>query len=147
MPNFSPIARILTLMRVLADEHMDRDITSLASLIGTSSKTIRLDISELKSQGILISEVSEANNRKVYSMDKSRFEAEIRRQLTAIGVSIQAIVSVGKRRTIRIHGKEVVGYELIIEGLYAASLGGPCWLRWNHLCNWRLGDSPAECST
>lgn len=58
-------------MRVLADEHMDRDITSLASLIGTSSKTIRRDISELKSQGILISEVSEANNRKVYSIDKS----------------------------------------------------------------------------
>jgi CRISPR-associated protein Cas6 len=52
--------------------------------------------------------------------------------LTAIGVSIQAIVSVGKRRTIRIHGKEVVGYELIIEGLTAdesiaiqtAGLGG-----------------------
>jgi CRISPR-associated protein Cas6 len=64
--------------------------------------------------------------------DQSRFEAEIRRQLTAIGVSIQAIVSVGKRRTIRIHGKEVVGYELIIEGLTAdesiaiqtAGLGG-----------------------
>lgn len=71
MPNYSPIARILTLMRVLADEHMDRDITSLASLIGTSSKTIRRDISELKLQGILISEVSEANNRKVYSIDKS----------------------------------------------------------------------------
>jgi CRISPR-associated protein Cas6 len=51
--------------------------------------------------------------------DQSRFEAEIRRQLTAIGVSDEAIVSVGKRRTIRIHGKEVVGYELVIEGLTA----------------------------
>jgi len=50
---------------------MGRDISSLASLIGTSSKTIRRDISELKSQGIVISEVSEANNRKVYSIDKS----------------------------------------------------------------------------
>jgi len=64
--------------------------------------------------------------------DQSRFEAEIRRQLTAIGVSDEAIVSVGKRRTIRIHGKEVVGYELVIEGLTAdesiaiqtAGLGG-----------------------
>lgn len=71
MPNFSPIARILTLMRVLADEHKDRGISSLASLIGTSTKTIRRDISELKSQGIVISEMSEANNRKVYSIDKS----------------------------------------------------------------------------
>jgi CRISPR-associated protein Cas6 len=34
-------------------------------------------------------------------------------------VSDEAIVSVGKRRTIRIHGKEVVGYELVIEGLTA----------------------------
>ena len=64
--------------------------------------------------------------------DQSRFEVEIRRQLTAISVSDEAIVSVGKRRTIRIHGKEVVGYELIIEGLTAdesiaiqtAGLGG-----------------------
>lgn len=31
--------------------------------------------------------------------------------------------------------------------VYAASLGGPCWLRWNHLCNWRLGDSPADFTT
>jgi len=71
MPDFSPVARILTLMRVLADEHMDRDISSLASFIGTSTKTIRRDIAELKSQGIVISERSESNNRKVYSIDKS----------------------------------------------------------------------------
>lgn len=51
--------------------------------------------------------------------DQSRFEAEIRRQLTAIAVTDEAIVSIGKRRTIRIHGKEVVGYELVIEGLAA----------------------------
>ena len=55
MPDFSPVARILTLMRVLADEHMDRDISSLASFIGTSTKTIRRDIAELKSQGSVIS--------------------------------------------------------------------------------------------
>lgn len=49
--------------------------------------------------------------------DQSRFEAEIRRQIGALGVSPEAIVSITKRRTIRIHSKEVVGYEVVIEGL------------------------------
>jgi CRISPR-associated protein Cas6 len=49
--------------------------------------------------------------------DQSRFEAEIRRQIEAMGVSAEAIVSITKRRTIRIHSKEVVGYEVVIEGL------------------------------
>ena len=39
--------------------------------------------------------------------------------MTALGVSEQAIFSIGKRRTIRIHEKEVVGYEVILEGLTA----------------------------
>ncbi len=51
--------------------------------------------------------------------DQSRFELELRKQMTALGVSEQAIFSIGKRRTIRIHDKEVVGYEVIIEGLTA----------------------------
>lgn len=49
--------------------------------------------------------------------DQARFEAEIRRQIEALGVSPEAIVSIIKRRTIRIHSKEVVGYEIVIEGL------------------------------
>ncbi len=49
--------------------------------------------------------------------DQSRFETEIRRQLVAIGVDANAIVSIIKRHTIRIHAKEVVGYELVIGGL------------------------------
>lgn len=49
--------------------------------------------------------------------DQSRFETEIRRQMEALGVSTDAILSITKRRTIRIHSKEVVGYEVVIEGL------------------------------
>ena len=48
---------------------------------------------------------------------QSRFEIELRRQMTALGVSDQAVFSIGKRRTIRIREKEVVGYEVVIEGL------------------------------
>jgi CRISPR-associated protein Cas6 len=64
--------------------------------------------------------------------DKARFELELRRQMTALGVSEQAMFTIGKRRTIRIRDKEVVGYEVIIDGLTAdeslaiqtAGLGG-----------------------
>ncbi len=51
--------------------------------------------------------------------DQTRFELELRKQMTALGVGEQAVVSIGKRRTIRIRDKEVVGYEVIVEGLTA----------------------------
>ncbi len=64
--------------------------------------------------------------------DQPRFELELRKQMTALGVSEQAVFSVGKRRTICIREKEVVGYEVVIEELTAeeslaiqtAGLGG-----------------------
>lgn len=52
--------------------------------------------------------------------NQARFEAELSRQMKAIGVSDQVIVTIAKRRTVRIHEKEVVGYEVILEGLSAA---------------------------
>lgn len=51
--------------------------------------------------------------------DQARFETELRRQLDALNVSSEAIVTIGKRRTMRIKDKEIVGYEVIIEALAA----------------------------
>lgn len=51
--------------------------------------------------------------------DPERFGKELRRKLDAFGVSPEAIVTLGKRRTIRIKDKEVVGYEVILEVLTA----------------------------
>jgi CRISPR-associated protein Cas6 len=51
--------------------------------------------------------------------DQARFELELRKQMAALGVSEQVTFSIGKRRTLRIRAKEVVGYEVIIEGLTA----------------------------
>ncbi|MDB5386475.1 MAG: cas6 [Planctomycetaceae bacterium] len=51
--------------------------------------------------------------------DAERFVKEIRRQLEAMQVSSEAILTLGKRRTIHIRDKEVVGHEVIIEGLSA----------------------------
>jgi CRISPR-associated protein Cas6 len=52
-------------------------------------------------------------------LDQSRFEQELRRQLDVLGISSEAILTIGKRRTLRIHDKEVVGYEVILVGLTA----------------------------
>lgn len=48
------------------------------------------------------------------------FLAAARRQLDALDVSSAAQLALGKRRTLRIHQKEIVGYELMIECLTAA---------------------------
>jgi CRISPR-associated protein Cas6 len=51
--------------------------------------------------------------------EQSRFELELRRQLDDLLVSPEVIVTIPKRRTLRIKDKEVVGYEVILEGLTA----------------------------
>jgi CRISPR-associated protein Cas6 len=47
------------------------------------------------------------------------FAAAVRRQLDALAVSPEAQIHLGKRRTIRIKDKEIVGYEVLIEQLTA----------------------------
>ncbi len=51
--------------------------------------------------------------------DQVRFETELRRQLDALSVSNVAIFTIGKRRTMRIKDKEIVGYEVTLEALTA----------------------------
>jgi predicted DNA-binding transcriptional regulator YafY len=55
----------------MADRRAQRDIQSLAKHFGTSEKTIRRDIDELRSNGIAIIESIESNNRKSYYIDKT----------------------------------------------------------------------------
>ena len=50
---------------------------------------------------------------------KESFLAAISRQLAALGISAQPKYSLGKRRTLRIKDKEVVGYEVLVESLTA----------------------------
>lgn len=51
--------------------------------------------------------------------DIERFRTELLRQLSAMKVSAEAIVTITKRRTFRIKDKEIVGHEVILEGLTA----------------------------
>jgi CRISPR-associated protein Cas6 len=47
------------------------------------------------------------------------FRAAAARQLADLGIAREAALSLGKRRTLRIKDKEVVGYEVLVEGLAA----------------------------
>jgi len=51
--------------------------------------------------------------------DETAFLAAARRQLDALRVSSEAQLTLGKRRTLRIKDKEVVGYELLTSALTA----------------------------
>jgi CRISPR-associated protein Cas6 len=47
------------------------------------------------------------------------FRAAALRQLGELGISKEALLSLGKRRTLRIKDKEVVGYEVLVEAINA----------------------------
>lgn len=51
--------------------------------------------------------------------DPEHFQGELRRQLGLLNVSPEAILTLGKRRTLRIKDKEIVGHEVVLEGLSA----------------------------
>lgn len=52
-------------------------------------------------------------------LDPELFRAAAHRQLDEMGVSSEAQLTLGKRRTLRIKDKEVVGYEVLVEALTA----------------------------
>lgn len=47
------------------------------------------------------------------------FEAATRKQLSQLGLSPEVLLTIGKRRTMRLKDKELVGYEVIVEGMSA----------------------------
>lgn len=52
-----------------------------------------------------------------HGQDVDRFRTELRRQLDALRVATEVQPILGKRRTLRIKDKEVVGHEVLLEGL------------------------------
>ncbi len=70
MPEQTAIARVLSLLRILADPAHERDIVNLANRFNTSHKTVRRDIQELRSNGVVISEDAGPFNRKTYSIQR-----------------------------------------------------------------------------
>lgn len=60
-----------------------------------------------------------ADRNETHPPDEVGFLSAARRQLDARGVSSDAQLAVGKRRTLRIKDKEVVGYEMLVSDLSA----------------------------
>lgn len=63
-------ARIISMMRLLANPSNQLDVKSLAAQFQTSEKTIRRDLKDLKDQGVQIQEAIGPKNQKVYSLDR-----------------------------------------------------------------------------
>lgn len=59
------------------------------------------------------------NGNKTSPPDEDSFFGAARRQLDALGISSEAQMTLGKRRTLRVKDKEVVGYELLVSALTA----------------------------
>jgi CRISPR-associated protein Cas6 len=53
-------------------------------------------------------------------LTEATFAAAARRQMDELGIGAEAILTVGKRRTLRLKQQEIVGYELRVEGLTSA---------------------------
>jgi CRISPR-associated protein Cas6 len=49
--------------------------------------------------------------------DQERFEAEVRSQMASL--DLKGRLAIGKRRTFQVHGKQVVGYEVLVSELTA----------------------------
>jgi len=71
MSEISSTARIVSLIRTLADPIKKFDIAALAQLFRTSERTIRRDLKELKQHGIDIQETVGPKNHKTYALDRS----------------------------------------------------------------------------
>jgi CRISPR-associated protein Cas6 len=61
--------------------------------------------------------ISAGDDQPAGPPDSAAFLAAARRQLGALSISAEAQLTIGKRRTLRIKDKEVVGYELLVEAL------------------------------
>jgi CRISPR-associated protein Cas6 len=106
----------------------DGGIAQLLPLAGKSLRlddcSIRIGVPEVRSVGpaptlrsrMVVIKVSGVGARE---LGAARFVAAARRQLADQGIGEAASLDVGKRRTVRVRDREVVGYEVVVDGLTA----------------------------
>ena len=82
--------------------------------IGVPEIRVLSPASVLRSRLVVIKQATASSAADV---NADNFEAAARRQLNSLGISPQVQLTVGKRRTLRLKQKEVVGYEVILNGL------------------------------
>lgn len=95
----------------------------VAFYINLAGKTIDVDGHQLRigvpnSQGLVPATTIYAHLVTTRNgQDQQRFEQEIERQLAAL--DCQGKVTIGKRRTFKVHSRQVVGYSLLVSELTA----------------------------
>lgn len=106
----------------------DSQIAGLLKLAGKSLRlvdvAVRIGVPEVRGLApstavrsrLVIIKVAHASAEELTA---EAFVGAARRQLDDLRIGADAIVSVGKRRSIRLKQREIVGYELIVEGLTA----------------------------
>ena len=97
----------------------------IGDLVGLAGKTVTIGDRQVrlgvpKVQGL---EPATAQRSRLVTikgfLDAETFAQAVRRQLDALEISERVILTLGKRRTLRVRDKEVVGFEVILEGLTA----------------------------
>ena len=96
------------------------DVISLAGKsIDIRDRTITLGVPSVKALEPATALRSRLVTIKGFQQPEEFAEA-VRRQLDALEIGEQCVLTVGKRRTLKIKEKEVVGFEVILEGLLAS---------------------------
>lgn len=84
-------------------------------LVGVPTVNALVPATALRSRLVLI----KLANIEPESVTAEQFSDAVRRQLDDVHISTDAIVTIGKRRTLRVKQRELVGYEVVVEGLTA----------------------------
>ncbi len=97
-------------------------IPALIQLAGKQLKVVEADVRVGVPQVLGLVPATALRSRLVTTKngaDVERFQTELLRQLAALNVSTETIMTVTNRRTLRIRDKEIVGHEVILDGLTA----------------------------
>jgi CRISPR-associated protein Cas6 len=99
-------------------EHVGVLVALAGKTITIGDRTVRLGVPKV----LMLEPAGSLRSRLVTikgMLDAQAFGEAVRRQLNADEIGEKVQLTVGKRRTIRIRDKEVVGFEVVLEGLTA----------------------------
>lgn len=99
-------------------EHIGRIVELSGKTVTVGDRQVRLGVPKVKGLAPAPALRSRLVTIKGF-MEAELFSEAVRRQLDTLDVSERVLQTNGKRRTIKIRDKEVVGFEVILEGLTA----------------------------
>jgi len=107
-----PDGQIAVLLK-LAGKSLRLDDTALR--VGVPEVRVLVPATAVRSRLVVIKVAHAGAGELTVAM----FASAVRRQMDELGIGADAVLNVGKRRTIRLKQREIVGYELLVEGLTA----------------------------